>query len=94
MIEVFVDSLKNYNLMSISQIEIFDHLRKKNINQYLGLGWKLLNINNVIEEQPSFDGDEKISLTIYTLGWPSDLGEVCLPEVDDDFVKTMLDKFS
>ena len=77
--------LKSVDLALISKIEIFFDRSEELINKYMDLGWKLLNINNVIEIEinPETGENERLSATQFTLGWLSELGEVRFPNQDD-----------
>tara|TARA_Y100000588_G_C13413371_1_gene568386 strand:+ start:105 stop:395 length:291 start_codon:yes stop_codon:yes gene_type:complete len=80
-----MSELKSVELASISKIQIFFDRSEESINKYIDLGWKLLNINNVIEIERNLETGEyeRLSVTQFTLGWLSELGEVRFPNEDD-----------
>jgi len=81
-----MSDLKSVSLASISQVEIFQHWSKELINEHLNLGWRLLETNNVTEREqnPETGEYDTISSTLFILGWPSELGEIRIPEVKEN----------
>jgi len=77
---------KDCSLTSIIKIKNFKDFQTSLINEHLNLGWKLLNINNVIDEGRNLEtGDyEQLPVTLFTLGWSSDSGEILTPDEKEE----------
>lgn len=81
-----MENITSTDLKNICQIEIFNNQEKKSINQHLDLGWVLLNVNSTSQFEIDFEtgNDIRVSVTIFSLGWPSDLGTIRVPEINAD----------
>lgn len=69
---------KQYNYTNI--IQVLQTSSEKTVNEYLDLGWVLLNVATECRDDPRFS-----EYTEFTLGWDKIKGEVKKPE----YIKNM-----
>lgn len=68
---------KQYNYPDI--IKVFSTSREETVNEYLEIGWVLLNIVTDCHDDPKFS-----EYTVFTLGWDKTNGELKEPQYISD----------
>lgn len=71
--------MSNIDLSTVSivcEVENYDH-----VNEFLDLGWKLINTNNRFKDDRNYDTGkyEKVDYTCYVLGWFGVKGDAKYP---------------